>query len=239
MPLFGGGGAIPGTIAQGDRSLDFDGTANAYLEIPIADLKNYSSTTLSVVLSCQFDATGSVEVIMAHHNGAGAGDKSFDFFRDTNQKVTFRIWDSSTVQGQLTTTATYTTATWYQFLFLIDTANATAGDRMKMFANGTEVTAFDTDTNPTTAIAIETSNVSIGGYSDGTSLLNGRVYMPAIYNRLLTVSEVYSGGPTDYPGNGLHSLLNTNSTDAITKDVVYPKTWTDNGGGVTKSATVP
>jgi len=37
---------------------------------------------------------------------------------------------------------------WYNLICVYDSANGTAGDRMKMYINGTEETSFNTDTNP-------------------------------------------------------------------------------------------
>jgi len=37
---------------------------------------------------------------------------------------------------------------WYNLICVYDSANGTAGDRMKMYINGTEETSFATDTNP-------------------------------------------------------------------------------------------
>jgi hypothetical protein len=38
---------------------------------------------------------------------------------------------------------------WYHVVYVYDSANVTAGDRMKLYVNGVEETSFATDTNPT------------------------------------------------------------------------------------------
>lgn len=40
---------------------------------------------------------------------------------------------------------------WYHFVFVYDSANATADDRMKMYVNGVEITSFGTRSNPSSA----------------------------------------------------------------------------------------
>ena len=52
-------------------------------------------------------------------------------------------------QGQLVTNRKFRDcASWYHLVFVWDTANSTAGDRMKIYVNGTEETSFATDSNP-------------------------------------------------------------------------------------------
>ena len=52
--------------------------------------------------------------------------------------------------GKLETTAVYRDpSAWYHVVCRWNTTLATAGDRMKLYVNGVEVTAFATDTNPT------------------------------------------------------------------------------------------
>lgn len=50
---------------------------------------------------------------------------------------------------QQTTTATYTdTTNWHHIVFAVDTTNGTAGDRARLYHDGVEVTAFDSESNP-------------------------------------------------------------------------------------------
>jgi len=52
--------------------------------------------------------------------------------------------------GKLETTAVYRDpAAWYHVVCRFNTTLATAGDRMRLYVNGEEVTSFSTDTNPT------------------------------------------------------------------------------------------
>lgn len=50
---------------------------------------------------------------------------------------------------QQTTTATYTdTSNWHHIVFAVDTTSGTAGDRARLYYDGVEVTAFDSESNP-------------------------------------------------------------------------------------------
>jgi len=40
------------------------------------------------------------------------------------------------------------TSAWYNLVFVFDTTNGTAGNRMRLYVNGVEETSFSTDTNP-------------------------------------------------------------------------------------------
>jgi len=79
-------------------------------------------------------------------NSSGRGVIRFN----TDDKLNFQMEGTNGVaDGQLVTTATYGTGVWRHFMFVWDTGNAAAGNRMRIFVDGTEVTSFDTDTQPT------------------------------------------------------------------------------------------
>lgn len=69
--------------------------------------------------------------------------------------------------GEQWASAALATSAWSHVLYWWDSANATAGDRMRMWINGTEVSAFGRDTNPglsaaTTQINVNTTNLRVG-----------------------------------------------------------------------------
>ena len=80
----------------------------------------------------------------------GASDTQSDFdIRFRGQPLGFR--NNSDVDGvaELRTTAVYRDySAWYHVVAVWDTANATAGNRMRLYVNGEEVTDFSTDTQP-------------------------------------------------------------------------------------------
>jgi len=82
-------------------------------------------------------------------------------FRSTNgnndSHVTFQADDTLRFEeygglatiGKLQTTQVFRdVSAWYHIVLIYDSGNATAGNRMRMYVNGTEVTSFGTDTNP-------------------------------------------------------------------------------------------
>ena len=62
-------------------------------------------------------------------------------------------------------------AAWYHVVAVWASANASAGDRMRLYINGVEETAFGTDTNPSSSLnsIINSANeLSVGGYNSGS-----------------------------------------------------------------------
>ena len=74
--------------------------------------------------------------------GGGPWIMPNDFYR-------YRNWFGDADKGNLTTNQKLRdTASWYHIVQVYDSANATAGNRMRLYINGVEVTSFSTDTNP-------------------------------------------------------------------------------------------
>ena len=90
--------------------------------------------------------------------------------------MVFGRYDSG-YQGNLTTNQVFRDpSAWYSIIVVYDSGNATAGNRMRMYVNGTEVTSFGTDTNPTQDL--DSSNVSgatffVGAYADDDEEFDG------------------------------------------------------------------
>ena len=83
----------------------------------------------------------------------------FQPFTDTSNydAIIFDSSDQLIIKGLVSDSATYTYKTnqkfrdpsaWYHFVVAFDTTDGTAGDRIKLYVNGTEVTSFETETNP-------------------------------------------------------------------------------------------
>jgi len=67
-------------------------------------------------------------------------------FFDSNDKIEFMtVTSGSHTQKLLTTRQFRDTSAWYHFVFATDTDNSTATNRLRLYVNGVEETAFDTD----------------------------------------------------------------------------------------------
>ena len=82
--------------------------------------------------------------------GASPGGSN-DFHINFESDDTLRFYQNTggSVAGKLQTNRKFRDpSAWYHLVFVWDTGNATAGNRMRMYVNGTEETSFGTDTNP-------------------------------------------------------------------------------------------
>ena len=67
---------------------------------------------------------------------------------------------------------------WLHIVAVIDTANATSGDRLKMYINGTRLTTFSNETQPsqnTDFASLASGTVKVGVYRNGTSYYDGSI----------------------------------------------------------------
>ena len=77
------------------------------------------------------------------------GTNECSIFFTPDDQFAFSIYTGNNNNGRLTTNRKFRdTNSWYHLQCVWDTANSTAGDRMKMYVNGVEETSFATDTNP-------------------------------------------------------------------------------------------
>ena len=100
-------------------------------------------------------------------------------FSDIDQ-LDVQNWVSGSGGGRLITTRKFRDpAAWYHMVVVFDSANVTSGDRIRMYVNGVEETAFATDTAPSASQACimnaDTMAIRIGsrdGEADAT-IFNG------------------------------------------------------------------
>ena len=74
---------------------------------------------------------------------------------------------------------------WYHLVFAVDTTQATASNRVKLYVNGSQITSFSSTTNPTQNFSSAWNNNAIhyigAGYDGGLTYYYGG-YMSEIYN---------------------------------------------------------
>ena len=107
---------------------------------------------------------------------SGAGD---DITFNASDQLTFT--DSSGV-SYITTQVFRDPSAWGHLLFAWDTTLAAAGDRLRIYHNGTEITAFDTETNPSQNDRFEISNTvrqTVGANESDTEEFDG--YLSQVY----------------------------------------------------------
>jgi hypothetical protein len=159
---------------------------------------------------------------------------------------------------QLVSTAVYRDpSAWYHFIIAIDTTQATASNRAKMYVNGSQITAFDTATYPTLNADIGYINTTtaqqIGALASGTygyfsgyltevNFIDGSALTPSSFGE--TDAETGAWKPKKYTGtygtNGFYLNFSDNSgTTSTTLGKDYSpngNNWTPNNFSVTAGA---
>ena len=68
-------------------------------------------------------------------------------------KLYWQLYQGGSAVGQLTTNRLFRdVSSWYHIVIAYDSANSTAGNRMRMYVNSVEETSFATDTNPSSGL---------------------------------------------------------------------------------------
>ena len=121
------------------------------------------------------------------------------------------------------------TSVWFHVVMSIDTTQATANDRIKLFINGAQVTSFSTITNPTQNQDLAVNSVGIhrmsgngipdglffDGYMSQVYFVDGQALTPSSFGEYnsdgIWVAKAYSG---TYGTNGFYLPMNSSSNYA-------------------------
>jgi hypothetical protein len=167
-----------------EQSLLFNDGDSAYLTRTPSVAGNRKTWTYSVWVKYSVDNISGNAIF---GSGATAAEDTFAYINGTTtHAIDWIVRDSSTVRGRITTDAVFRDpGAWYHLVFVLDTTNVTAGDRMRLWINGVEVTSFSTDTNPplNTDSALNSTLTQYIGKSradGGTNLWNGLMALPIL-----------------------------------------------------------
>ena len=129
-----------------DQSIRFNDLDSAFLaRTPSASNRKTWTWSAWVKRSNLFN--GSVPQILLSAGDGGANDFVMQFGQSDD---TLRISDyiSGTASNLITTQLFRDVGAWYHFVLVYDTTQGTAANRIKLYVNGSQVTAFGTETNP-------------------------------------------------------------------------------------------
>jgi hypothetical protein len=226
---------------QISRSLRFNKPDSAYLNRTPASAGNRQTWTLSCWMK--------KSLADAFEGPFRAGDFLIYFSSDV-----LKIEDTAGVY-RATTQVFRDYSAWYHFVFVVDTTNATANNRIRIYVNGSEITAFTTLTNPTQNLSLSWNNNinhNIGTYSAGTyqfggymtdvNFIDGQALTPSSFGETDTQTGVWK--PKAYSGsygtNGFYLNFSDNSnTTAATLGADYSgngNNFTPNNFSVTAGA---
>ena len=231
LRLGNGYGTNPNPSYEVSKSLRFDSGGAATL------LKTFAGAGLSRkkwTFACWIKRSkvGEYFQVWVGYNG-GATDYAYIYI-DNTDKV---YWSYNSTTGAVQTTRKILDTEWHHYVFHMDTDNATAALRYRIFIDGVEETAFDTDNRASLSGWVSSINAgvihAIGCAYNGTGPANG--YMADVWfvdNQLVMPSDF---GQQDYAyetwvpkaytgpallGNSFHlDFSNTSSVAALGNDV--------------------
>ena len=161
--------------------LRFDSGKSYYLSRTPSSASNRKTWTWAGWVKRSALSTGTQALFFAGVNTSGNAVGYIYFNSDDTLQFTGGVNAVST-DYQLTTTQVFRDpSSWYHFVFVFDTDNATSSDRLRIFVNGTRVTAFSTASYPSSGYSGTVNNTvahSIGSIS-AASYFNG--YLASIY----------------------------------------------------------
>jgi len=153
------------------------------------------------------------------------------YFNASNDRLYIDHHDGSNNKSLYTTQVFRDVSAWYHIVHAIDTTTGTATNRLRLYINGTEVTDFATDQNPSQNADLELSNStgdqSIGddprdsndffdGYMAEYNFVDGTTLDPTYFGEF-NDNGVWIPKKPDTSGNDNHmSVTNLAATDVTT-----------------------
>jgi hypothetical protein len=171
--------------------------ANSYLNKTFGTPTDTKKYTMSVWV--KRSSLGVQQSIARSTNGS---DDSHVFTFNSDDSLRWDEYGSSASIGVLKTNRKFRdTSAWYHVVLWYDSANSTAGDRMRMWINGVEETSFATDTNPSinaaSAFNKASQPINIGrtSYGSGGNYFDGYLSHMAFVDGLNVAHTTF--GETD------------------------------------------
>ena len=238
-----------------NNSLRFRSSASAYLSRTPASSGNRQVWTWSAWIK-RGTLGGASNVLFNCYNTASSTQTSIEFANDTLGVFSN---DSSTVNLNLFTTQVFRDpSAWYHFVVTVDTTQATSSNRVKIYVNGSQITAFSTSTYPSlnynshinttslhTTFATRTPSGLTDGYLAENNFIDGSAKTPSDFGETDTTTGVWK--PKAYTGtygtNGFYlkfsDIATTSGSNAgLGKDFSgNANYWTTNNISVTSGTT--
>ena len=241
-----------------ERSLRFNPSDDTYLSRTFGT--NSSNTTKT--FSCWIKRSSRLDeyTTICATTQSGNIESRLQFASSGALKFTDRDSGDGSTDANFYTDALYRDCSaWYHVVLIIDTTNGTAGDRIRIYVNGSRVTALSSVTNPSSSYAVSfmrssavnfigvgaaTGSDDFSGYLSEIHFLDGTIKEPSNFGE--TDSDTGAWVPIKYTGggygnNGFYLSLSDNSgTTATTlgKDSSgNGNNWTPNNFSVSGAAT--
>jgi hypothetical protein len=220
------------------RSLRFRASASASLTRTMTTPTNNLKWTLSAWVK-----RGSVLTTENQIMNAGTAGSDDQFLFTGSSQLGFYVANGAAYY--LITNAVFRDpAAWYHIVFVYDSANATAANRLLMYVNGTQVTSFATALYPTqnyasqinsavlNRIGLRSNSASpLDGYLTEVNFIDGQALTPSSFGSTNALTGVWQ--PARYTGtygtNGFYLPFTDNSALTTASNVGLGKDFSGNG----------
>ncbi len=200
------------------NSLRFRSSATAFLNRTPGSASNQQKFTWSGWV--KRGTLGASVALFSAPNGT-SDTTWFDLLFDANNKLNVSGY---TTFWRITTQVFRDPSAWYHIVLAVDTTQATANNRIILYVNGTQITAFDTTNNMAqnantgiNAAAVHYLGRSSGSYFDGymaeVNFIDGQALTPSSFGSTNAVTGVWQ--PAKYTGtygtNGFYLPFTNNN----------------------------
>jgi len=169
---------IPGVPNPISKSLRFNSADSAYLNRTPGAAGNRKTWTWSGWV--KRSGLGVTQTLFAAYTGVGTDTNLFSFLFNSSNQISI---DAFTLNWRVTSAVYRDVSSWYHIVLAFDTTQSTASNRIKLYVNGTQVTAFGTSNDPTqnTDYVINSTNPHyIGVNAFNVSSNYGNYYMTEV-----------------------------------------------------------
>ena len=184
------------------RSLRTRASASAYLNRTFGTPTNNKIWTLSFWVK-RGDLVATSQYLL-HTSLIGLSAAAYIYFSNN----TISYWDGSLLRAS--TQVFRDPSSWYHIIVAFDSTQATANNRVKMYINGVEITAFTTLVNPslnynsyinsaTAHYISSTSPSAFDGYLAEVNFIDGQQLTPSSFGSTNTLTGVWQ--PAPYTGS--------------------------------------
>ena len=237
---------------QIQRSLRFRSSASAYLNRTFGTPTNNNTWTFSTWMKRGSVSSGGTPIFVVYVDG----NNYTNFTIDANQQMNFAIVTSGVARANSITSQVFRDpSSWYHVVLVANRAEATEANRIKMYINGVQVTAWATaptwnnsydsaiNGNGQVNLIGNRSTAYFDGYLAELNFIDGQALTPSSFGAINPVTGVWSA--TKYAGtygtNGFYLNFTDNSAATATtigKDYSgNGNNWTPNNISVTAGST--
>ena len=194
MPLILGANSVSGYTVK--NSLRFNSGSSDNLSRTPSSTTNRRTFTLSTWV--KKTTINTADMVLAC--GTYLSTSLFQIYFENDKFIVTQETSGGSIQSNLTTTQLFRdVSAWYHLVLAIDTTQATASNRVKIYLNGNQITSFSTETYPSQNLdyAINTSSIpNVFGTRNSASLFFDG-YMSEVYMIDGTQLTPTSFGETD------------------------------------------